>query len=202
MPSSTIDPIDAAGSLFTSLFGRVILFLAAGVVGSFIGLLCDQFKNWDDFLPPFLHPGVDGFEVVINSALWLLFLAFSISWGILIAVPIICFAFYRLIFTEDPPGVHATIILFFSALGPVARENSAPTYAVFSVFLIGFGALFYYFFRRDFPERWESLATGFHRLFSGENKVTAVENDSSPAKKTGLKGWGENVELDNDEWNK
>lgn len=200
-----IDPVATMGAVGSSLLGRVILYFLAGLAGTSVGLFCGLFEEWGDFLRPLdLLARFEWDGNIFLVFFWWFFLVFSIGVGVLVAWPMIATSFFRMIFTEDPPWLHFLVLVFFAALGPVVHAWEPPSFLLFFFITIGFVVLGCYFAKRDFPERWEWLVEKF-RFGIGKREFDLVHPDhqvSDGAKKgkIGLKGWGQEVELDGEEW--
>lgn len=169
MSHLSIDPVSNYYRVTQTLFGRVMLFFAAGWCGVFLGRLSVAFRSLDDLIRPWEVMGQifgGGLGVIgefLIMAFWPVSTANSAAsvsvWLFFFAMAVMAVVFVVFIYSEEPAPAWWLGLVGFSATLHVLGADSPPwvSWGVLLVILTGIGSALWWALRLFHPELVESV---------------------------------------------
>ncbi|MCB1078640.1 MAG: hypothetical protein KDM64_12505 [Verrucomicrobiae bacterium] len=200
MPILSIDPIQNYYRVTTSLFGRIMLFFAAGWTGVFLGRLSLAINHWNDFL----HPGAilqsvfgSGFNI-IGELLIMVFFPVAVAtvsshvsvWLFLFSMLVTAIVFVVFVYSEEPaPAWWLGLAAFTAIIIVVGAEATLVSWLVLIVILGAIGAALWWSLLVWHPELVESVGDLF-RGRSSRPTYSEIRRKAPPgAWPEPVKGW-------------
>lgn len=169
MAQLSIDPVTNYYRVAQSLFGRIMLFFAAGWFGIFLGRFCLIFEEFGDLLRPwdrmdsFFGGGLGVIGEILIMAFWPVSTISSASgisiWLFFLAMGVIAIVFAVFIYSEEPaPAWWLGLVGFTSILHVIGDDEPAlVSWVVLIAVSAGIGAAFWWALRIFHPELLESI---------------------------------------------
>ena len=194
-----IDPVETFYSVGSSLFGRILLFFAAGWVGLLLGRVAAAFQRWDDFLirgRGFRYLFDDLFVELGSLLFWPIIVLFSTAsdnvalFFLLLTVSGV--GFFLLVWTEEPVPLCWLAMVAVTSLVPVFvwEPFRVPALLVLVFFWAGLSAAAWWALQRDHPEVIDAVGG----MMQGRAAEPDSEADSKPRRKAPPNTWPKGVE--------
>ena len=169
MAQLSIDPVSNYYRVAQTLFGRVLLFFAAGWCGLFLGRIALAVETWGELIRPWEVMGGlfgEGLGIIgelLIMAFWPISAALSsveVSiWLFFFTMTVLAVTFAVFVYSEEPAPAWWLGLVGFAATVHVAggEDANVVSWVVLLAILMGIGAAFWWALRVFHPELIESF---------------------------------------------
>lgn len=203
MAQLSIDPVSNYYRVAQSLFGRIMLFFAAGWCGLFLGRVSLAFEEFRDLLTPWevfgnlFGSGLGVIGEILIMVCWPLSTAMSAAnasiWLFFFAMAVMAVVFVVFIYSEEPAMAWWLGLVGFTSIIHVMGDHdpNLVSWLVLLMILSGIGAAFWWALRMFHPELLESVGDLF-RGRSSRPSYSSYAKRREPTREiwpAPVKGW-------------